>query len=76
MNIPSDQLTALASAAAIWPRSAKTHIRQAWVTGDYHKFDAHNIDSSALQRFRNAAHGGPSGLAKLSLKKLLANAGI
>jgi hypothetical protein len=76
MTIPSDQLTALAVAATIWPRSAKTHIRQAWITGDYYKFNAHGIDAPALQRFRNASHGGPAGLKRLNLKKLIRNAGI
>jgi hypothetical protein len=75
-TIPSDELTALATAATIWPHSAKTHIRQAWATGDYYKFTAHGIDASALQRFRNSSHGGPSGLTRLNLKKLIREAGI
>ncbi len=72
MNIPSDELTALANAHIYHGRKAKEMIRQAWLTGNYDDFRS-RVDVPALQRFRNAKHGGPAGLQKINLKKLTQN---
>lgn len=74
-NIPSDELTALAWCHIEHGRKAKSLIREFWMNGNHKIFNA-GIDYNAIQRFRNAAHGGPSGLQKLSLKKLVQEAGI
>lgn len=70
MDIPSDELSALSQAHAHHGRTAKSLIRQAWFNGDYSVLHS-SIDSGALQRFRNSEHGGPSGLSKINLKKLI-----
>lgn len=68
-SIPSDEVTALYETHVHHGRKAKALIRQAWQTGNYAEL-APSIDHSALQRFRNSAHGGPAGLQKISFEKL------
>ncbi len=72
--IPDDQLSALANAHIYHGRKAKAMIRQAWLTGNYDDFRS-RVDVPALQRFRNASYGGPSGLQKINLKSLTQNGG-
>ena len=75
MNIPSDQVTALHETYAHFGRKAKGKIRDAWLTGDYSEFPSH-INTGHLQNFRNQAHGGPTTLSRISLKKLAENLAI
>ena len=75
-TIPSDELTALHTAHVMHGRRAKSLIRDLWREGAHHSTLHSSVDRSALQRFRNSEHGGPSGLNRLSLSKLAREAGI
>lgn len=69
-DIPADEIEALRLCHKHHGRNAKSMIRDAWMTGNYRDLSS-EIDSGALQRFRNSPHGGPSRLNSLVLARLL-----
>ncbi|MEO0797324.1 MAG: hypothetical protein AAFX93_19405 [Verrucomicrobiota bacterium] len=71
IELSQEMKTALIAAAKIHGRKAKSAIRQAWFDGNYHAVCLAEHDSP-LQRLRNTY--GPTGLQKISISKLIAEA--